>query len=441
MRKLLGLPAASAGVLWLLATPSAQAADAPKVDAGDTGFMLVCSALVLFMTPGLAFFYGGMVRRKNVLATLTQSFVAMAVISVTWVLWGYSNAFGPTLWRGLIGGFHWAGLHSVSMETPYEGYGDTIPQALHMIYQCMFAIITPALITGAFAERKKFGAYLLFLVLWSSLVYNPLAHWVWANDGWLNKMGAMDFAGGTVVHISSGVSALVAALVLGKRRDYPSEDMRPHNLGLTILGTGMLWFGWFGFNAGSALRANDVAVNAFVNTNTATATAGLTWMFIEWAHRGRPTSLGLASGFVAGLVAITPACGFVAPLSSIVIGLGAGIFCYLFVAIKPRLGYDDTLDTFGVHGIGGTWGALATGCFALATFATANSPLNPDKHGTRVQQIGVQAVGVAATWVFAAVMTFILLKIVDALIGLRAKPADEDAGLDISQHGEEGYIL
>lgn len=430
------LPAAVA--LWALAGGAVHAQG--KVDTGDTGFMLICSALVLFMTPGLAFFYGGMVRRKNVLATLMQSYIAMAVISLTWVLWGYSNAFSPTLYKGLIGGFHWVGFNNVDLEHSVSGYGDTIPQMLHGIYQCMFAIITPALITGAFAERKKFGAWLLFLVLWSSLVYNPLAHWVWAPDGWLYKMGALDFAGGTVVHISSGVSALVCAIVMGKRRGYPNEEMRPHNLGLTILGTGILWFGWFGFNAGSALAANATAVNAFVNTNTATAAAALTWMWIEWMHRRKPTALGVASGAVAGLVGITPACGFVTPLSSIFVGAGAAALCYLFVALKPRFGYDDTLDTFGVHGIGGTWGAIATGIFA-AQFFTTTAPLHPDVHGTRIQQIWVQFVAVAATWVFAGVMTFILLKLVDALVGLRVKSGDEEIGLDISQHGEEGYIF
>src|SRR5205814_3532317 len=291
--------------------------------------MLISAALVLFMTPGLAFFYGGMVRRKNVLATLMQSFVAMGVISVTWILWGYSNAFGPTLYHGLVGGFDWVGLNHVGLA-PDKDYAATIPHQLHMTYQGMFAIITPALITGAIAERKKFGAYLLFLVLWASLVYNPLAHWVWGADGWLNKLGALDFAGGTVVHISSGVSALVCALMLGKRRGYPGEEMRPHNLGLTVLGTGMLWFGWFGFNAGSALAANATAVSAFVNTNTATAAAALTWMWIEWIHRRKPTVLGVASGAVAGLVGITPACGFVTPLSSILVGAGAAALCYLF---------------------------------------------------------------------------------------------------------------
>jgi Amt family ammonium transporter len=421
---------------WLLTIGAAHAEGALKADAGDTAFMLICSALVLFMTPGLAFFYGGMVRRKNVLATLMQSYVAMAVISVTWVLWGYSNAFGPTI-GGFIGGFQWLGLNDVHLVAPFSGYGDTIPQYLHMTYQGMFAIITPALITGAFAERKKFSAFLLFLVLWASLVYNPLAHWVWGADGWLNKLGALDFAGGTVVHISSGVSALVCALMLGKRLGYPNEEMRPHNLGLTVLGTGMLWFGWFGFNAGSALAANATAVSAFVNTNTAAAAAGLAWMFIEWKHRGKPTTLGLASGIVAGLVGITPAAGFVTALGSIVIGAATAAACYLFVALKPRFGYDDTLDTFGVHGIGGTVGAVCTGIFAVRFF-TSTAPMN---HGDRLAQIGVQLAGVAATWIFAAVMTAILLKVVDTLVGLRVKPADEEAGLDITQHGEEGYIF
>lgn len=424
---------------WLLASGGAwaQEAEKPKFDTGDTGFMLVCSALVLFMTPGLAFFYGGMVRRKNVLNVLMQSFVAMAMISITWVLWGYSNAFAPTLYKGLIGGFQWLGLSDVGL-TPSKDYATTIPQLLHMTYQGMFAIITPALITGAIAERMKFPAYLLFLLLWSSLVYNPLAHWVWATDGWLFKQGALDYAGGTVVHISSGVSALVAAILLGKRRDYPGAEFRPHNLGLTLLGTGMLWFGWFGFNAGSALMANDAAVNAFVNTNTAAAAAALAWMFVEWAHRSKPTTLGVASGAVAGLVGITPAAGFVTPLTSILIGAAAAVVCYIFVALKPKLGYDDSLDTFGVHGIGGTVGALLTGVFAKE-FLISTAPLAIG--GTRMHQIGVQALGVCATWAYAAIATLIILKLIDVTIGLRVKADEEEAGLDLTQHEEEGYIF
>ncbi len=441
MGKLLGKAAIMAGAAWLLSAGVAHAQEKKlEVSSGDTAFMLICTALVLFMTPGLAFFYGGMVRRKNVLATLMHSFVAMAAISVTWVLFGYSNAFAPGILGGFIGGFDWVGLRDVTLE-PLSGYGDTIPQQLHMMYQGMFAIITPALISGAIAERKRFGAYLLFIVLWGALVYNPLAHWVWAADGWLMKAGALDFAGGTVVHISSGVSALVAAMVLGKRRDYPSEEMRPHSLGLTLLGTGILWFGWFGFNAGSALAANQTAVNAFVNTNTAAAAAALAWMAAEWIHRKKPTTLGLASGAVAGLVGITPAAGFVEPLAAIVIGVGAGVLCYLFVVLKAKFGYDDTLDTFGVHGIGGTWGAIATGLFVVAPFALATAPMHIDNGANRMGQVIAQLKGVGVTWVYAAVATFVLVKVIDAVLGLRVKPGEEDAGLDLSQHGEEGYNL
>jgi Amt family ammonium transporter len=401
--------------------------------------MLLCSALVLLMTPGLAFFYGGMVRRKNVLSTLMHCFVAMAIVSVTWILWGYSNAFGPTV-AGVIGNFSWAGLNGIGVEQ--SSYAPTIPALAHMTYQGMFAIITPALIAGAIAERMSFRAYVLFIFLWACLVYNPLAHWVWASDGWLFKRGALDFAGGTVVHISSGVSALVAAFMLGKRRDYPSPEMRPHSLGLTLLGTGLLWFGWFGFNAGSALAANGAAALAFVNTNTAAAAAALMWMFLDllWSdHKGKPTALGLASGAVAGLVGITPAAGFVTPTLSILIGMGASLLCYCAVVyLKPKLGFDDSLDTFGVHGIGGTWGAIATGLFA-STNLIATAPLGTG--GGRAAQVGVQLLGVAATWIFAAVMTAIILKLVDLMVGVRVKKEDEEVGLDISQHGEEGYVL
>ena len=334
------------------------------MSAGDTVFVLLSAALVMLMTPGLALFYGGMVREKNVLGTIMQSFIILGIITLEWVLWGYSMAFGPDH-SGLIGGLEWFGLHGVGL-TPSPDYGPTIPHLAFMVFQCMFAIITPALITGAFAERMKFSAFLLFVILWATFVYNPLAHWVWGVGGWMGRMGALDFAGGTVVHISSGLSALAAALIIGKRLGYGSIPYIPHNLPMTITGAALLWFGWFGFNAGSALAANGLAASAFVVTHISSAVAALSWTFIEWVHRGKPTTLGAASGAVAGLVAITPASGFVGPVSAIIIGALAGLICYGGILIKSRLGYDDSLDVVGIHGLGGIWGALATGLFALA---------------------------------------------------------------------------
>src|SRR5436190_7656757 len=337
-----------------------HAEEAAKVDSGDNAWMLTSSALVLMMTaPGLALFYGGLVRSKNVLGVLMQSFIMVALISIQWVLWGYSLAFGPDHGH-VMGGLEWTGLRGVGFA-PNADYAPTIPHQTFMIYQCMFAIITPALITGAFAERMKFSAFLLFSLLWATLVYDPLAHWVWGDGGWLKKLGALDFAGGTVVHISSGISALVCAIVLGRRRGYGHQPMQPHNLPMTVMGAALLWFGWFGFNAGSALEANGLATSAFLATNTAAAAAALGWMFTEWATRGKPTVLGAASGAVAGLVAITPASGYVGPVSALMIGALAGVFCYSACNFKSKLGYDDSLDVVGVHGVGGTWGAIATG--------------------------------------------------------------------------------
>jgi len=390
--------------------------------------------LVMLMVPGLALFYGGMARNKNVLGTLMQSFIMLGVITVAWVLWGYSMAFGPDH-GGIIGGLDWFGLKGVGIE-PSADYGSTIPHAAFMIFQCMFAIITPALITGAFAERMKFSAFLLFAILWATLVYNPLAHWVWGIGGWIGKLGALDFAGGTVVHISSGISALAAAVIIGKRRGYGSVAFIPHNLPMTITGAALLWFGWFGFNAGSALAANGLAANAFVVTHCASATAALSWIIMEWIHRGKPTTLGAASGAVAGLVAITPASGFVGPISSLIIGAMAGIICYGGILLKSKLGYDDSLDVVGIHGLGGTWGALATGLFAstLINPSGANGLFfgNP-------AQLWIQFVSVAATWIFAFVMTSIILKVVDWIVGLRVTEEEEERGLDISQHNETGY--
>jgi Amt family ammonium transporter len=423
-------------------TPAAPAAAAPapapsKIDKGDTAWMLTSCALVLLMTaPGLALFYGGMVRQKNALGTLMQSFIIMALISIQWVLWGYSLAFGPDR-GGIIGGLDWIGLRGVGSE-PFDAYSKTIPHQVFMLFQMMFAIITPALITGAFAERKKFSAFILFTLLWATFVYDPLAHWVWGDGGWLKKLGALDFAGGTVVHISSGVSALVCAIMIGRRRGYGHQPMQPHNLPFTVMGAALLWFGWFGFNAGSALEANGLAASAFLATNTAAAAAALGWMFTEWMTRGKPTVLGAASGAVAGLVAITPASGYVGPVASIIIGALAGIVCYTACNLKSKLGYDDSLDVVGVHGVGGTLGALATGLFASKAVNDAGGDGllygNPG-------QLWTQIVAVLATYVLAAVGTVIILKIVDAVVGLRVTDEDEVSGLDLSQHSETAYAL
>ena len=441
----LGLCAAGPVVAQVPATappaPGAAAAPAPvpapKIDTGDTAWVLMSSALVLLMTaPGLALFYGGMVRQKNALGTLMHSFIILALISVQWVLWGYSLAFGPDK-GGIIGGLEWVGLRGVGAE-PNPAYAATIPHQAFMLFQMMFAVITPALITGAFAERKKFSTFIVFVLAWSTLVYDPLAHWVWGDGGWLHKLGALDFAGGTVVHISSGVSALAAVLVIGKRKGYGQQPMPPHNLPLTVMGASLLWFGWFGFNAGSALGANGLAAHAFTTTNTAAAAAALGWMLTEWSSRGKPTVLGAASGAVAGLVAITPAAGFVTPLAALVIGGLAGVLCYTACNLKTRLGYDDSLDVVGVHGVGGTWGALATGIFATKTVndAGANGLLYGDPG-----QLWKQVVAVGATLVLGFVMTVVILKVLDAVMGLRVSEDDEMAGLDLSQHSETAYAL
>jgi Amt family ammonium transporter len=436
-------------LLWLLSSPSAaqQAAPSPaapaaaapqaKIDSGDTAWMLTSAALVLMMTaPGLALFYGGMVRRHNVLGTIMHSFILMAVISIQWVLWGYSVAFGPDV-GGLFGNLSWVGLKGVGLA-PNPDYAATIPHQAFMIYQLMFAIITPALITGAFAERMKFSAFLVFTLLWVTFIYDPLAHWVWGTGGWLRNLGALDFAGGTVVHISSGVSALAAALLVGKRRGFGSEPMPPHNLPLTITGAAMLWVGWFGFNAGSALSSGALATSAFVATHIATAAATLSWMLTEWLGRGKPTVLGAASGAVAGLVAITPASGFVGPLSSIVIGAVAGFLCYNACNVKTRMGYDDSLDVVGVHGVGGTWGAIATGLFASKA---VNEAGNNGLFFGNASLLGVQVIAVLATWIFAFIGALILLKLVDVVIGLRVEEEQEIMGLDLSQHDENAYAL
>jgi Amt family ammonium transporter len=408
------------------------------INSGDTAWILMSTALVMMMTaPGLAFFYGGLVRRKNVLATMMQSFFILCLLSIQWILWGYSLSFGPDKGH-FIGSLAWLGLKGVGM-TPNPDYAATIPHLLFMAYQMMFAVITPALITGAFAERMKFSAYVIFTLLWATLVYDPICHWVWGAGGWLKNMGALDFAGGTVVHVSSGVSALVCALMLGKRRGYGREPMPPHNLPLTILGAALLWFGWFGFNAGSALGANELAVWAFIATNTSAAAAGLTWMFIEWVLVGKPTILGGATGAVAGLVAITPAAGFVSPVSAVFIGIAVSMVCYTAVAIvKLKLAYDDSLDAFGVHGVGGTVGALLTGLFAQKLInAAGDNGLFFGNPSLLVKQ----AIGVGATMIYSVALTIAILKILDLTIGLRVKEAEEVVGLDITQHEESAYTI
>jgi len=429
-----------------LAAVEKEVADAKS--SADNSWMLASSALVLLMTgPGLALFYGGLVRKKNVLSTMMQSFAMMAVITVLWALVGYSLAFGSG--HSFIGGLHNICLRGVGAQ-PDPDYAATIPVQTYMIFQLMFAIITPALITGAFAERMKFSAMLAFLTLWSLFVYDPMAHMVWGKGGLLNaSLGGifptLDFAGGTVVHITSGVSALVCALYLGKRLGYPKENMPPHSVVISFIGACLLWVGWFGFNAGSALSAGSLATSAFVATHFGAAAAVVGWVAAEWWVRGKPSALGAISGAVAGLVAITPASGFVSPMSSLVIGLIAGAFCFWMVTgVKSRFGYDDSLDAFGVHGAGGTIGALLTGIFA----SSAVNPIFKDSSGRvlasgalegNVHQILNQVVGIGIAWALAIVGTLIILKIVDLGIGLRVEEEDESQGLDLSQHGEEGY--
>ncbi|OGH58076.1 MAG: ammonia channel protein [Candidatus Lindowbacteria bacterium RIFCSPLOWO2_12_FULL_62_27] len=407
------------------------------MDTGDTAWVLVSSAMVLLMTPGLAFFYGGLVRRKNVLSILMQCFMMICLVSLQWVLFGYSLCFGPDV-NGIIGNLDWVGLRSVG-ASPNPDYAATIPHQAFMIFQAMFAIITPALILGAFAERMRFSAFCLFSFLWATLVYDPVCHWVWGVGGFLRTAGALDFAGGTVVHINAGIAALAAALVLGKRIGYPHAISPPHSLPFAVLGAGLLWFGWFGFNAGSALGAGALATNAFVVTHVAAAAAGFTWALLDWMFNARPTLLGMITGAVAGLVAITPAAGFVNTIGSIWIGIGAAVFCYLMVAFaKVKLGYDDSLDAFGVHGIGGIWGALATGLFATQAVNPAGA--NGLFYGNAAQ-VWIQLKAVLVTTVYSFVVSYILLKLVDVLVGLRAAEQDERIGLDLTQHREAGYTL
>jgi Amt family ammonium transporter len=422
--------------LFMAGVAAAQtpAAPPPKVDTGDTAWLLISAALVMLMTPGLALFYGGMVRTKNVLGTIMHSFIALGVITIQWVLYGYSLAFGPDVGH-VIGNLKWAGLSGVGLD-PFPAYAATVPHQAFMIFQMMFAVITPALITGAFAERFKFKTYLIFLILWATFVYDPLAHWVWGVGGWIRNFGGLDFAGGLVVHISAGVAALAAALIVGKRKGYGDELMPPHNLPMTLLGAGILWFGWFGFNGGSAIASGSLATSAFVVTQIAAASAALSWMIVEWAYKGNPTVLGAASGAVAGLATITPASGFVGPLAAIIIGLVAGALCYYAINLKTKLGYDDSLDVVGVHGVGSTWGILATGLFASkAINAAGNNGLffgNPSL-------LGIQALSIVSVWIYSFVATFIILKVLDWTMGLRVSEDQEISGLDISQHDEAGY--
>jgi Amt family ammonium transporter len=424
-------------LLVTFATVVAAADQPATVDAGDTAWVLVSSALVLFMTPGLAFFYGGLVRRKNILSILMQCFILVCIISVQWALVGYSLSFGPDL-GGWIGGLDWFGLKGVGLE-PHPGYAATIPHQVFMVFQMMFAIITPALILGAFAERMKFSSFCVFSLLWATLVYDPVAHWVWGIGGFLRQAGTLDFAGGIVVHINAGIAALVTALALGRRLGYPDNVAPPHNLPLAVLGTGMLWFGWFGFNAGSALGAGRVAGAAFVATHLAGAAAGLTWALIEWVVNERPTMLGLITGAVAGLAAVTPAAGFVRPLGAVWIGIGAAAICYATaVVLKAKFGYDDTLDAFGVHGVGGVWGTVAAGLFATRSV----NPGGADGlfYGNPAQLwIQVKAAGITVAWSLAA--TWVILKAVDAVMGLRASEHEERVGLDLTGHRESAYTL
>ena len=430
--------------LVCVSTALAQTPAAPAISNGDNAWMLTSAALVLMMTgPGLALFYGGLVRRKNVLGTMMQSFAMMCIITVLWGLIGYSLAFGPG--TSFIGNFHYVFLHHVGL-TPDPDYAATIPAQTYMVYQLMFAIITPALICGAFAERMKFSAMCLFLTLWALVVYSPMAHMVWGKGGLLNaalggKVPCLDFAGGTVVHVTSGVSALICALYLGKRVGYPKEPSPPHSVVLSFIGACMLWVGWFGFNAGSAVNASGLATSAFVNTHFAAAAAAVGWSVAEWIRNGKPSALGAISGAVAGLVAITPASGFVQPMSALVIGLVAGVFCFLMVTVvKSLFGYDDSLDAFGVHGAGGTLGAILTGFFASSAInpifgaGKATGAIDGNWH-----QVLNQLIGVAIAWGLSIAGTLVLLKVVDMVVGLRVTREEEIEGLDVTQHGEEGY--
>lgn len=423
-------------VLCVFLIPFNAQAQTGGIDKGDTAWVLISAALVMLMTPGLALFYGGMVRRKNVLGTIMQSFIAIAIVSVQWILIGYSLSFGPDI-HGIIGSLDWAGLKGVGFA-PNPDYAPTVPHLAFMIYQAMFAVITPALITGAFAERMKFSAFLVFTIIWSTIVYDPVAHWAWGTGGWLKGMGTLDFAGGIVVHLISGISALSAVMIIGKRKGYLHEAIYPHNLPMTVLGAGLLWFGWFGFNAGSALSSGALSALAFVTTHTSAVAATLMWVFIEWLHKGKPTMFGAATGAIAGLATITPASGFVSPMSSLIIGFAAGAVCYTALNMKNKLKYDDSLDAFGVHGVGGILGTFAVGLFAQTLINPAGS--NGLFFGN-AKLLTSQIIAILVTMIYSFVMTTIILKIIDKTIGLRIDEESEFNGLDISQHGESGYTF
>ena len=402
------------------------------ISSGDTAWVLTASALVLLMTPGLAFFYGGLVRKKNIVSTIMYSFVSIGLVGIVWVLWGYSLAFGPDI-GSFIGNLEWFGLKDVSANEAGP-YSDTIPHQAFMIFQAMFAIITPALVTGAFAERMKFGSLCIFIVLWVSIVYAPIAHWVWGG-GWLGELGALDFAGGTVVHISAGAGALVSAIIIGRRIGFPEQPMGPANIPMVVLGAALLWFGWFGFNAGSSLAADGVATNAFVVTNTAAAAGMMSWLILAWLIDKKPSAVGAASGAVAGLVAITPAAGFVGPMPALIIGLGAGAFCYGTVKLLLKIKVDDALAVFGVHGVGGAWGALATGLFVGVGYAALGDGVS------RGEQIVNQLVGIGASFGWSFVVTGAILLVIDKTIGLSADEQAEGIGLDLTEHGESAFEL
>jgi ammonium transporter, Amt family len=421
-------------IVLALAAGSVAAADGSTINSGDTAWMLAATALVMIMLPGLALFYGGLVRRKNVLSTIMHSFFGLAIVSVVWVLVGFSLAFGPDVnGMGLIGNLDYVGFFNVGLE-PSTVYAVTIPFVLFAAFQLMFAAITPALITGAFAERKRFASFVLFTVLWSILVYSPIAHWVWATDGWLFKLGALDFAGGTVVHASSGLSALIVAILIG-RRVVNGDRMEPHDVPMTVLGAGLLWFGWFGFNAGSAVTAGGLAASAFIVTNTAAAAATMTWVGASYLHKGKVSVVGAACGAVAGLVAITPASGFVTPGGAILIGLVAGGLCYSATLLRARLKVDDALDVFAVHGVGGVFGAMATGVLATSAVQQAYKGLIDGNPG----QVVTQLIAVGATIVYAVVATLVIVKVVDVILGIRISAKDEELGIDLAIHGEAAY--
>lgn len=423
------------GAFIILGMPQAAAASSVTINTGDTSFVFLASVLVFIMIPGLALFYGGMARTKNSLNTMMMTFILMSVILLQWVLFGFSIAFGPDH-AHLIGDFSFAGFFGVG-AAPNSTYAGTIPFVSFAIYQMMFAIITPALVSGAVSGRMRFPAFIIFTLLWSTLVYDPLAHWVWGVNGWLRNLGVLDFAGGLVVHVSSGVAALVAVLILGQRKDFKQKIIFPHNIPLSIIGAGLLWFGWFGFNGGSALAMNGIALNAFIVTDVSAASALLSWVIVEYIHHGKPTVLGAVTGAIVGLAAITPSAGYVNIMSAIIIGLIASPICYIFISfVKYKLGYDDALDAFGCHGVGCIWGVLATGLFATKSVNPQGA--NGLFYGNPAQ-LGIQALGIIVTVVLSGTITFVILKAISLFVKLRVSHEDEEQGMDITQHGETAY--